>query len=159
MSRSPFRSVQSDPTVTMKLHIRKLMADIASDHIMLSEVVAGGNLKWRNEMHAAFRPLPLTDDICDRVFLFFCGAVQALLGAGTAFNSEHMEAAAIAGEFLDKVEPILPPTPDEVDKAWTIEDASSESAKKEQYGDLAPQEWLDRLVQKDRDDEKAGRSI
>lgn len=148
--------MQNDPTVTMKLHIRKLMADIASDHIMLSEVVAGGNMKWRNEMHAAFRPLPLTDDLCDRVFLFFCGAVQALLGVGTAFNSEHVEAAAIAGEFLDKVEPILPPTAAEVDAAWTIEDASSEAAKKEQYGDLHPQEWLNRIVAMDRDDDKAG---
>lgn len=157
----PFRSLKStnsEVVTIMKLKVRELMMQVASEPFVLCEVVAGGELLWRNACHAAFRGYPITDDIADRMFAFFCGAVQALFGAnGTeAFKSEELEAAAIAGDFLDSCSP-LPgaPTREEVMKGWTIEDASSEEAKRQEYGGLHPSEWLERQVKIDADADPA----
>lgn len=146
----------------VKFHIRKLMHDVAMDPFMLCEVVAGGGSNWRQAVHAAFSPYPVTDDIADRMFLFFCAAVQAKFGAeateaGEGFKSEHVEAALIAGDFLDSCEPVAPrPSADEIAKGWKIEDGSSEAAKRLEYEQtgMHPQEALDKLIALDQDREK-----
>ncbi len=97
----------------------------------------------------------MTDDIADRMFLFLAAAVQAQFGAGAAgdgFKSEHVEAAAIAGDFLDSCAPLpAAPSDEDVRKGWTIEDRSAYEHQKAQYGDLSPQEWLDRTIAMDEE--------
>lgn len=159
MSLSVFKRIEKDPKPIqiVKMKVRETMVNVASDPFMLCEVVAGGPVLWRQSCHAAFRPYPMTDDIADRMFLFFSAAVQAQFGAGGSedFQSEHVEAAAIAGDFLDACTP-LPgaPTREDVKKAWKIEDASAPEQQAEQYNGLHPQEWLDKVISMDDDAEK-----
>jgi hypothetical protein len=152
-------------TRLVKFHIRKLMFDVSNDPFMLCELVAAGGSEWRRQAHQAFSPYPLTDDIADRMFLFFCAAVQAKFGAhahlnGTTkegFQSEHLDAALIAGDFLDSCEPVAPrPSKDEIAKGWRIDDASSDSAKRAEYEatGMHPQEALDKLIAFDQDTEQ-----
>lgn len=159
MSLSVYKRMKTHPEAVdiVKFKVREVLANIAADPFELCEVVAGGPELWRKTIHAAFRPYPMTDDIADRMYLFLSAAVQAMFGAGGSggqggFTSEHIEAAAIAGDFLDSCSP-LPgaPNADDIRKAWKIEDASAPEQQKAQYGDLHPQEWLDRIVAMDAD--------
>lgn len=158
MSVTVFKRMKSEftPEQMVKLKVREVMADIAGEPFLLCEVVAGGPVTWRATAHDAFRGYPFTDEIADTMFLFLCGAVQALFGAGgsESFTSEHVEAAAIAGDFLDSCEPVKPLTNEDIQKGWTIEDRSSYEHQRQQYGDLSPQEWLNRAVAIDADQEK-----
>lgn len=160
MSLTVFKRIEKDPKPIqiVKLKVRETLVNIAADPFLLCEVVAGGPALWRQTCLESFRPYPMTDDIADRMFLFLSAAVQAQFGAGAeGFQSEHVEAAAIAGDFLDSCSP-LPgaPTREEVMKAWKIDDASSPEQQAEQYGGLHPQEWLDKIVGMDADAEEKG---
>ncbi|MHB1260339.1 MAG: hypothetical protein ACYC2H_01345 [Thermoplasmatota archaeon] len=162
-----FSRLESDKAKNVRLvnlHIRKVMMDVTSSEFLLCEVVAGGGTLWRKTLTEAFSSPLVTDDVADRVFLFFCAAVQARFGAqsqlngvsGEAFQSEHMDAALIAGEFLDKCEPTAPPpSMAEIAKSWRIDDASSDAAKRAEYAEtgMHPQEALDKLVALDQDAE------
>ena len=167
MSAAVFKSIgptkKEQDLKLVKRHIRKLLYDVTADAFLLAEVVAAGGSNWRRQVHAAFHPYPLTDDVADRMFLFFCAAVQAKWGAGSTdagegFKSEHLDAALVAGDFLDSCVPVAQrPSPEEVAKSWKIEDGSSEAAKRAEYDatGMHPQEALDKLIQMDADKEKA----
>jgi len=144
MSR-PFKRIESEysPQQIAKLQIRRVIEGICADDLILCEVVAQGEKVWRATMREAFAPvMDLPDEICDRAYLFFCGAVQARF----TLNQDHAEAMHLAGEFLDQVQPVTPPTQAEIDKSWVIEEASHPDAIREQYGDKSPQQWLDEAI-------------
>lgn len=153
-----FKSMKSEltPAQLSRLKIREVMNVIASEPFLLCEVVAGGESHWRRIAADAFKGVPFSDEIADQMFLFFCGAVQALFGAGGSetFQSEHVEAAAIAGDFLDSCAPVTPVSDEDIRKGWTIEERSSHEHQRQQYGDLSPQEWLNRVVSMDEDQAK-----
>jgi hypothetical protein len=118
----------------MQAAIQQVMLTIAGDLVTLLEVVAGGPELWRNRFHAGMRPWPVNDYIADHCFRFFCQRLTAQFPGCTA------------GELLDALDVPTPPTQREIDAAWQIDSASSEDGRKFFYGDLHPQEWLDREV-------------
>lgn len=135
--------------------ISEIMVEVAADEIYLSDVVAGGLELWRQRLTAAFAPFPM-GDIPEMTYRFFCLKVVQLVQQ--ADTSAYVETSAenaktLAGQFLDGVEPVTPPTEKEIAESWELDDASSYEAKKELYGDLHPKEYLHRLVT-DKDEVK-----
>ena len=100
MSKS-FASIKNQYTLgqLVKKTIREQMQNICMDDIMLAEVVAAGEKVWRETMKEMFAPLDFepSNELCDRVFLFFCGAIQAKFGL-----DQDTATAAITAEPIAK---------------------------------------------------------
>ena len=139
----------------IKTRIREIMLEVAADEIYVSDVVAGGIDLWRQRITAAFAPFPM-GDVPEMMYRFFCQKViQLVREADTSATVEASveNAKKLAGQFLDNVEPVTPPTEKEIAESWELDDASSYEAKKELYGDMHPKEYLRRLVT-DKDEVK-----
>lgn len=129
--------VNSDRHVAMLSgHIRAIMMKIAGDVPWLLEVVGQGPHNWGLELRRAFRPYPISDGIIDATFRFFCDRVIVELGDPEKALTEAMisdEAKKLAKHGLDGLEIKTPPTAEEITRAWTLEDFSSEEHLREEH--------------------------
>lgn len=145
---SPYRSitslrgehrpdVNSDRHVAMlKGHLRAIMMQIAGDVPWLLEVVGQGPHNWGLELRRAFSPYPVSDGIIRATFRFFCDRVIAELGDPEKAVTEGMiadEAKRLAKVGLDGLELKPPPTEEDITRAWTMEDFSSEEHLREEH--------------------------
>lgn len=126
--------MQADTRTAVKSNVKALMVDGLADRIMHAEIVAAGEFKFRwafgKDMGAFFTGnRSKCDDLADVVFRFF--RVKWV---------EHYETEGMPKydgltptQFLDHVEIITPPTEQEIEDAWELEIAGSESAMRTMY--------------------------
>ena len=107
-----------------KMAIKMMMRQVASDPVALAEIVAAGPFEWRRSFLKAFRPLPVNDEIANRLYSYF------------EVKHAQLNPVQTASEFLDAYEPPpSPPTEREIEEGWVIESASSPAAQKLLYAD------------------------
>lgn len=122
--------VNSDKhAAVIKAHLRDIMLNVAADVPWLFEVVGQGPHNWGLQLRRAFSPFPISDGVIKATFRFFCDRVVALLGDPEKALADAMiedEAKKLAKHGLDGLEIPTPPTPEEIERAWKMEDFSSE---------------------------------
>lgn len=135
-------------------NLKKVMFDIASDPEMLLEVVGQGFETFHRTTVRAFAPFPVDDQITRRMFKFFAERVVRIFGPNA---DGSIDPYAVAKNVLDTMEKPSPPTQDEIDRAWEIEDMSSQAGQRWYHETVGehPQEHLEKLIRKDRDEGRA----
>ena len=130
------QSAESRPVgEAINVWIGRIMTMVASDPQMLAEVIGGGRFTWRTTFIKAFQGFPVSLDLADKVFGFF--------------EQQHARAfGGLSSKFvLDKLEVPTPPSQADIDRAWTVDSASSEAGKRDFYGpDGSPQQLLEQLI-------------
>jgi hypothetical protein len=117
----------------LRLAVTYLMEEIGGNEHLCNEMVAGGKTAWRVEMTQKFRQLGLmvNDDICDRVFGFFCHMVRKRYHA----ESSDLTPQKIAGIALDHTEQTSPLTDEQVIDSLEIDSSgTSDDARRLLYG-------------------------
>ena len=118
---SPDLGLRQQVADQVKQAVRQLMLDALHDRILHAEIVAAGGFRFRQvftkDMGAFFHGNRIQcDHLADVVHQFL--VVQ--------WRQRYPEMTA--GQFLDAVAPISPPTEAEIEDAWELEIGSSEKA-------------------------------
>ncbi len=135
------------------------MFDVAAHPPTLLAVVNAGPMAWRNSFAAQFGVLigpkasgEVVARIADAVFRFYCR--QVIDQFGDPHDIETMAARhglttsveRLAGETLDHLEEVKPPSDQDINDGWEIESGSSDAGRRFFYGpDGSPQAFLDKL--------------
>ena len=120
------RAMQADAAAFLKRSVRKLMLDVLLDRITHAEIVAAGAFRFRTEfvkdIGAVFGAHKnKADELANRVFAFF------------RVQWAEKYPGVTPEMFLNRVAPVSPPTPAEVEAAWELEIGSSDAAMRSLY--------------------------
>ena len=131
----PLGSEAQKVAAALEHWITRIMAMVGGDDLMLAEVVAQGQFKWRATFIQAFKGFPVSVDLADKLFYFFEQRHKFVFGG-------------LSPKFvLDKMEVTTPPTQAEIDQAWEVESGSTEAGKRAVYGpDYNPEQIIRQVI-------------
>lgn len=110
---------------------------IVRDPIQRLETIGAGDVEWRNRFTRQFGRtfgLVACHEVANDWFYTICRA--------------HVEEFGLvsAATVLDGIEPVRPPSEDDIRKGWYVSHNLTNEQVREQYGDYSPEHVLDRLV-------------
>lgn len=103
--------------IAMK-HIQILTADVLSDELLLAEVLAGGEMNWRNAFLREFRGLPVDVECANLLWRLFKQEFKRKFG--NVRPSVILDTANVPTPLTDK----------EIEDSWQHESASSTDARR-----------------------------
>jgi hypothetical protein len=139
MPLTVFARQKADLSRELTDKIGHLMKGVAADPFLLYEVVAGGQMHFRNTFLREFAGYPVDGNLADLVFGFFCQQVVKRHPGGET-------AERTAADYLDAAEVKSPPTAEEIERSWVHEVFSSEDGRRTNYIDGAGMAGQDHKV-------------
>ena len=120
------RAMQADAAAFLKKSVRKLLLDVLLDRIHHAEIVAAGVFRFRTEFIKDIGPVfgnkrAPADELANRVFTFF------------RVQWREKYPSVTPEMFLNRVNPVSPPTEKEIEDAWEVEIGSSDKAMRQLY--------------------------
>lgn len=98
--------------------INRLTKEVLTDDLLLAEIMAGGQLNWRNSFLREFRGLPVDGECAELLWRLYRQEFKRKFGN------------VRPGVILDTANVPTPLTDREIEDSWVVDNASSDDARR-----------------------------